>query len=127
MDIEKTDNGTIENWTPKEVSDAYRKGDIILIDVRTPQEYMFEHIDGALLSPMAFFNAANLPEEGGKPLVFHCGSGVRSKRVAQSLLNAGHKTVRHMAGGFAAWKQAGLTYRGTNMATGAPEQVTPQS
>ncbi len=123
MDIETVDNGTLENWTPEEVAEAYAAGKIILIDVRTPQEFMFEHVDGAMLAPMAFFNAANLPADGDKPVVFHCGSGVRSKRVAMACLEAGRGTVRHMAGGFGAWKAAKLSYTGTNMATGAPQRV----
>lgn len=127
MKSETVENATLESWTPQEVDAAYRKGEIVLIDVRTPQEYMFEHIDGALLSPMAFFNADNIPADGEKPVVFHCGSGVRSRRVAEGCLAKGRTIVRHMDGGFGAWKGAGLSYRGTNMASGAPEIVAAKA
>jgi rhodanese-related sulfurtransferase len=126
MEIEKTENGIIENWTAQEVAEAYQDGSIMLVDVRTPAEYSFEHVAGAMLSPMAFFNPSNLPGAQGKPVVFHCGSGVRSKKVAESCLAADQPIVRHLAGGFVAWKQAGLPYIGTNMATGAPEKTQKQ-
>lgn len=126
MKTENTPAGTLETWTPQEVAEAYAKGEIVLIDVRTTPEYMFEHVEGALLSPMAFFNPKNLPEQSGKPVVFYCGSGARSGRVAGMTLESGFDKVAHMEGGFGAWKQAGLPFIGTNMATGAPQQKQAQ-
>ncbi len=123
METEQTDKGTLEHWSPQEVADAFEKNEIILIDVRTPQEFSFERIGGALLAPMQAFQPAHMPSQSEKPLVFHCGSGVRSKRVAEMCLAAGETKVAHMKGGFAAWKDAGLTYTGTDMATGAPKDM----
>lgn len=125
METETTENGTLETWTAQEVSEALEKGEIALIDVRTPQEYMWEHVEGALLAPMAMFRADRLPSQEGKRLVFHCGSGKRSEKVAREALAAGMSPVAHMGGGFGAWKQAGFGYVGTDMATGAPKKVTP--
>ena len=96
----------------------------MLIDVRTPQEYMFEHIEAALLMPMAFFKADALPGQTDKKIVFHCGSGARSEKVSRAAVEAGMTRVAHMEGGFAAWKQAGKPHITTNMATGAPQRKT---
>lgn len=127
MKREETGNGPLETWTAVEVAAALDAGEIALIDVRTPQEYMFEHVEGALLMPMAFFRADRLPSQQGKRLVFHCGSGARSEKVARKCLDEGFAPVAHMEGGFAAWKAAGLGYTGTDMASGAPKRVPPQS
>lgn len=54
MEKEKIENGELETWTPKEVEAGLRGGNIVLVDVRTPAEYAFEHVEGALLLPMAF-------------------------------------------------------------------------
>lgn len=121
MQTEKIGNGTLDTWTPQEVAAAYDKGEIVLIDVRTPAEYMFEHVEGAMLAPMSFIKVKNIPDNEKRPVVFYCGSGVRSKRVAGMYLDAGHENVAHMEGGFGAWKANKLPYIGTNMATGAPE------
>ena len=120
MDEEQTDTGTLETWTVEEVAAALEKGEIALIDVRTVPEYMLERIPGALLVPMNELDPARLPSGEGKPLVFHCGSGKRSETVAKKLLGAGHDTVRHMGGGFGAWKTAGRAHIATDMASGAP-------
>jgi rhodanese-related sulfurtransferase len=121
MQTEKIGNGTLDTWTPQEVAAAYDKGEIVLIDVRTPAEYMFEHVDGAMLAPMSFIKVKNIPDNDKRPVVFYCGSGMRSKRIATMCLEAGFQNIAHMEGGFGAWKANNLPYIGTNMATGAPE------
>lgn len=123
MESEKTDNGTVENWTPQEVADAIKDNQIVLIDVRTPAEFAFERIDGALLAPMQSFHPEHMPGQEEKRIVFHCGSGARSKKVAEQCLAHGMDRIAHMKGGFGAWKEAGLSYTGTNMQTGAPEEM----
>ena len=61
MDTEQIETGTFERWSPDEVETGLEKGEIVVIDVRSPQEYAFEHIEGALLMPMPFFRADRLP------------------------------------------------------------------
>lgn len=125
MQTESAENGTLETWSVDEVADALEKGEIALIDVRTPAEYMMENIEGALLAPMSHFRADRLPSQEGKRLVFHCGSGKRSEKVARAALEAGLGKVAHMDGGFGAWKKAGKPHVATDMASGAPQKVTP--
>ncbi|MBW3096772.1 rhodanese-like domain-containing protein [Pseudohoeflea coraliihabitans] len=120
---DQSQSSDVESWTPQEVHNALQAGEIVLIDVRTPQEYMFEHIEGALLAPMSFLKATSLPGQSEKRIVFHCGSGMRSGKVAQKCLDAGFDKIAHMEGGFGAWKQAGLPYMATDPATGAPKRV----
>jgi len=125
MKSETVDGATFETWEVAEVAAAAARGEVVLIDVRTIQEYAFEHIGGALLLPMPFFEARALPGQSDKRIVFLCGSGVRSEKVARACIAAGIDRIAHMAGGFAAWKAAKLPYVGTNMATGAPQTVNP--
>ena len=124
MHTEEIDGATFETWTIEEVARAWAANEIVLIDVRTPQEYMFEHIGGALLLPMPFFDAEKLPGQSDKRIVLHCGSGVRSEKVARAAIEAGIGRLAHLEGGFAAWKAAGKPYIGTDMSTGAPKKVT---
>ena len=123
MQTETVNGATLETWTPEEVARAKAAGEIVLIDVRTPQEFMFEHIEGALLSPMAFFDPAALPGQSEKRIVLHCGSGVRSERMARVALGAGFDRIAHMEAGFGAWKAARLPYIGTDMSSGAPKRT----
>ncbi|OWU86359.1 sulfurtransferase [Oceanicola sp. 22II-s10i] len=123
MKTETVDGVTLETWTPEETRKARDAGEIVLIDVRTPQEFMFEHIEGALLFPMAFFDPAALPGQGEKRIVLHCGSGMRSDKMARKAIAAGLTQIAHVEGGFGAWKAAGLPYVGTDMGTGAPKRM----
>ncbi|CTQ32190.1 rhodanese-like domain-containing protein [Jannaschia rubra] len=123
MNRDQTEDGTIVTMTPQEVSDAIDRREIVLIDVRTPQEFSFERIPAALLSPMQSFDPAYLPGQADKRIVLHCGSAVRSGKVAEQCLKAGFDEIAHMEGGLAAWKEAGLEYTGTDMGTGAPKAM----
>jgi rhodanese-related sulfurtransferase len=126
METINLEGATLEQWGPQELQDAYARGEVAIIDVRTPQEFAFEHIKGALLAPLSTFDASALPSQQGKKLVFHCGSGVRSRRVAEACARAGFDTVAHLEGGFAAWKQAGLPYVAIDPATGSQHVVGGQ-
>jgi len=110
---------TLDIYTPEEVKDMFDRNEIVVIDVRTPNEYAFEHIPGAMLFPMSNFDAAKLPSQDGKRIVFHCGSGMRSHKTAEKAAAAGLSRVAHMDGGFGAWKKAGLPYLAIDPASGS--------
>jgi len=123
MRSEEIGSGTLEHWTPEEVLNAYDRNEIVLIDVRAPQEYMVEKIEGALLSPITTFNPDKLPSQEGKRIVFYCGGGGRSRKAAVLTIEHGVDRIAHMEGGFGAWKQSGLPYVGTEAMTGAQTKM----
>jgi rhodanese-related sulfurtransferase len=98
----------IETLEPAEIARLLQAGKILLIDVREPAEYASERIHGALLYPLSTFDAAALPTDGTRRVVFHCGSGKRSLVAAEKRLAAGQNHAAHMGGGILAWKAAGL-------------------
>ncbi|AEI96502.1 rhodanese-like domain-containing protein [Roseobacter litoralis] len=120
MKKEMVDSGALETWTPEEVEAALRKGEIVLEDVRKPAEYTFEHVEGALLLPMAFFDPRFLPEDNEQRLILMCGSSARLEMMARKTLQSGAKRIAHLEGGFGAWKDAKLDYVAADMASGAP-------
>lgn len=119
---ETIEGGTLTTLSPQELQAQLEADEVVIVDVRTPQEYAFQHIEGALLLPLAELEASRVPH-GDKPVVFYCGSGARSKRAATICLKAGTSTMRHLGGGFGAWKEAGLSYRGVDPMTGAPKTM----
>jgi rhodanese-related sulfurtransferase len=123
---EALDNGVLVSLTPHEVKEQFDANKIVLIDVRTPAEYAFEHIPGAMLLPLSSFNPAKLPQQDAKPIIFHCGSGLRSAMAAKKCIAAGFGAVTHLEGGFGAWKKAGLSFMTIDPTTGgAIEKVIP--
>ncbi len=96
--------------TPAELSALLQSGTITLVDVREPSEFAAERIAGAVLHPLQNFDPSLLPPGD---LVFQCGIGKRSLMALQRFTAVTARPARHLAGGLAAWKQAGLpTIRG---------------
>lgn len=121
MQTEDINGKTLETWTPEDVAQGLKDEKIVLIDVRTPAEFMFESIEDALLAPMSHIAKKALPAGLGKHVVLYCGSGMRSRKAAEICLSKKFEKMAHLEGGFANWKASGQPYLGTNMATGAPE------
>jgi rhodanese-related sulfurtransferase len=116
-------HGELDIMTPEEVKFLMDKGEAVLIDVRTPAEFAFEHIPGALLAPLSDFDPALMPGQEKKRIIFSCASGVRSILAAERLLEAGLGPAAHMVGGMASWKRSGLPFIATDPLTGAPRQA----
>ena len=109
---------TITECSVTDVS-ARRDDNTILIDIREPAEFARGHLPGALHLPrgMLEFEVHGLvekhrAEQSGNPedvpIVLYCGTGGRSALAAESMDTLGYRNVCSMAGGVAAWTQAGL-------------------
>lgn len=98
MVTENIQAGTLKEWLDK--------GQVMLIDVREPDEYSFEHIEGAINIPLASASADNLPAAGGKKVVIQCGTGNRSMQACGQIRAS--QTLYNLEGGLQGWKSAGL-------------------
>jgi phage shock protein E len=80
---------------------------LVLVDVRTPEEYKQGHLKDAKLIPVQELEArmAEIPKD--KPVLLYCRSGHRSGIALKKLKEAGYTQVEHMAGGINAWKLTG--------------------
>ena len=96
--------------SPQEAAAKSQSGEAVIVDVREKDEWDEEHIpDATHLSR----GTIELDIEEKVPdlnalIICHCGGGGRSALAADSLQKMGYKNVRSMAGGFKAWKAAGL-------------------
>ena len=70
-----------------------------IIDVRTPEEFMTDHVKGAINIPVNEVSA-RLGELGGQqqPIGVYCRSGQRSERAKKALEQAGYKQVVNLGG-----------------------------
>jgi len=80
-------------------------GQVLLIDVREPDEVEICRIPGAEPIPMRQIpeHVGTLPKD--KHLLIHCHHGGRSLRVTQYLRANGFTAVTNVAGGIDAWAQ----------------------
>ncbi len=98
----------INDMTPQQVKAALDADEILLIDVREPNEFADARISGALNYPLSTFDPSTLPTEDGKTIVLSCAGGVRSVKAAEAAQAAGIDIHDHLAGGLRAWLGAGL-------------------
>src|SRR5262252_7456776 len=84
----------------------------ILIDVREKDEWTEGFIPGAQWIPRGFLELRiedQVPERSAE-IVLYCAGGTRSALAARALGDLGYTNVKSMAGGFSAWKRAGLPF-----------------
>lgn len=85
-------------------------GDLVILDVRTPEEFDAGHLDGAVLldfyEPDFADQLANLDPD--KPYLLYCRSGNRSGQTIQMMEALGFTDVADVDGGINAWNSAGL-------------------
>ena len=87
-------------------------GGAILLDVREPDETQTGSIAGALLVPrgMLELQIEQKVADRSQPVVVMCAGGTRSALAAKTMLDMGYDNVVSLAGGFNAWKDAGLPW-----------------
>ena len=95
----------LRNFSPAELSDALARLEVVLVDVREPEEFRAARIENAVLRPLSQFDPTDLPPG---EIVLQCGVGKRSAMAAEICSRAGVKVAGHLAGGLAAWAGAGL-------------------
>ena len=100
----------IQEISPQETAAALERGDTLLIDVRDPDEWQEGHIPGAknFSRGTVELEIEEAAPDLSTPIITHCGGGGRSALAAESLQRMGYTNVKSMAGGFKAWKAAGL-------------------
>jgi thioredoxin len=82
-----------------------------ILDVRTPEEFVSEHIDNAenvnWLSDDFVANTAKY--EKTKPIYVYCKSGGRSQKAVAKLTELGFTSIYELEGGILKWNAAGLS------------------
>lgn len=84
--------------------------DLIVLDVRTPEEFAEGHLEGAI---MIDFYAADFADQLAQldsdvPYLLYCRSGNRSSQTAALMSDLGFADVAEVDGGVLAWTEAGL-------------------
>ncbi|GAA5138136.1 rhodanese-like domain-containing protein [Thalassotalea piscium] len=82
----------------------------IILDVRTPQEYAEQHIDGAINVSHTDIenNLSMLSQYKDTMVIVHCRSGKRADIAENILLKNGFNQIKHLAGDMNGWVAAGL-------------------
>lgn len=90
--------------TPQQAKQRMEQNDkIVVLDVRTQEEFAAGHIPGAVLLPVDLIEAKSaevakvLPDKDAEILV-NCRSGKRAYRASQALADMGYTNIEHIGG-----------------------------
>jgi rhodanese-related sulfurtransferase len=100
----------ITEISPAEAQQQSESGGAVLIDVREDEDWREDHAKGAkhLSRGSIELEIEEQVPDLKAPIICYCGGGSRSALVTESLQKMGYENVRSLAGGFRAWKEAGL-------------------
>ena len=101
---------TVPEVAPADLQSRLSGGEqIVVIDVREPEEFARGKIPGAHTIPRGVLEMqvdGRLPREA--TVVVYCGVGGRSALAAKSLAEMGYDKVENLQGGWSAWTNSGL-------------------
>ena len=100
--------------TPEVAFERIERGDLAVLDVRTPEEFAAGALPGAINVDWKGrgFREALDGFDRSAPVLVHCESGGRSTYAVEALRDLGFEHILHMDGGMRAWRQAGLPVEG---------------
>ena len=81
---------------------------VVVLDVRTPQEWQAKRIEGSVNIPLQQLQQRLHDVPRDRLVVVHCASGYRSSIAASVLAHHGVKQLADLVGGFAAWEASQL-------------------
>ena len=86
------------------------KPDVVVLDVRKPEEFNSGHIEGAINIDYfaADFDDRIAALDPTATYLLHCKSGGRSGNTLPLMRASGITNVHHLDAGFDGWKDAGL-------------------
>jgi rhodanese-related sulfurtransferase len=100
----------VKNYSPVELAEKLKKDkNIILLDVRTPQERKQDYIRGSFHIPLYDIapGQKELLKFKDKEIICYCRTGNRSLVAASKLRKLGFNSA-NLKGGIIFWKKAGL-------------------
>ena len=126
-DGERHEDAMIESYEiyPADVAEKIKnKEDVVLLDVRTPEEYAEVHLENAILLPVQELTAQSLAAAGlgdtakNKEIIIYCRSGARSKTAYDIMDSLGYTNIKSVAGGMIHWEEDQYPYTESGAYTG---------
>lgn len=99
-----------QTLTPAQFKAGLERNHGTLIDVRTYDEFIVEHIDGAInidIQRHDFKERLDNMINKNNPCYVYCKAGKRSEQAMKIMSADGFDEVYNLQGGIEAWKQAG--------------------
>jgi len=119
MDLVSAARGRVTEIEPAALeAEISAAGDLLLVDVREPDEYRLGHLPGAVPIPRGIIEPSadlrfpkrhpELSQARKRRVVLYCATGGRSALACEVLQEMGFENVASLAGGYGAWEAAEL-------------------
>ncbi len=99
----------LEGWTitPAELKPLL--GQVVVLDVREPEENQEVRIEGSKLIPLDEISGRAQAElDPDSEIIIYCAHGVRSLQALLGLRQLGFENLRSLEGGISSWEEAGF-------------------
>lgn len=100
--------GKLKSVDKAEFAQIIGDGSVVLLDVRTPQEFSEGHIEGAMnidVKDSLFITNVQRQIAPGSRVAVYCRSGRRSMTAAHQMVEKGYDVV-NLEGGFLVWEES---------------------
>ena len=108
--VARVSTDTLQSW----LDESPQRENLLLFDVREPEEYAVSHLQGARPAPSkdeALKALQGAPSD--QRIVLYCSVGYRSSELAQFLMKKGYTEVYNLEGSIFTWANEGRpVYRG---------------
>ena len=105
----KTVQPLFKTISPTDAADLIKqRQDLIIVDVRTPQERKQFRIANSQLIPVGDVMRGRFTPEADKPILVICAVGGRSYIAGKVMASRGYQEVYNLEGGIESWRRAGL-------------------
>lgn len=96
---------SVKNVGVPEFSELMSEKNVVLLDVRSPREFVSGKIDGAINLPLNKISSEIGKLDKSKKYLVYCRSGARSRRAASFLAKNGFE-VYNLSRGYLSWMRA---------------------
>lgn len=95
-----------ENVSPLIAVTKMNSENIVILDVRDPQEFLKSHIENAINLPLNSFEEKlpTLEKYKKQAILVNCQTGARSVSACKMLTKAGFGTIYNLMGGIQSWE-----------------------
>lgn len=100
----------VAEWDQATAQEKMKNTNVIVIDVRSPEEYAEGHVPGAINIPHNKIteHKEQLAKLKGNELLLYCRSGRRAGWAEETLTEMGVGNLYHLKGDMQGWQAAGL-------------------
>ncbi len=108
MQAHKGSGASFVDISPIEAKEKIKaKKNVLILDVRTPEEFSQGHIEGAINIPVQEIEKmiGELNKYKKYEIIVYCRSGSRSRKASEILIKHGFRNVYNLKGGFIEWNK----------------------